>query len=72
MTDTIRMADLVPVESPAPGNPFRIGDTAYHKYKDLDGRRVVAVHGDGIRIQIGNLATDWLDASLYERADDAR
>ena len=69
MSDTIDMADLDPVEQPDPANPFRIGDVAYHKYRDLDGRGVVAVAGMGIRIQIGTLATDWLDCTVYEKAD---
>ena len=67
MSDTIDIADLTPVENPGPRNPFRNGDTAYHRYKDLDGREVVSVQGDGIRIRIGNVVTDWLDADAYEK-----
>lgn len=63
------MADLDPIEQPAPDNPFRIGDTAYAKFRDLDGRGVVAVAGMGIRIQIGTIASDWLDATAYDKGD---
>lgn len=63
----VPMSQLVAVEEPDGDNPFRIGDVAHHKYKDLDGREVVSVLMDGIRIRIGNIATDWLDASAYER-----
>lgn len=64
---SVLMSDLLPIEVPDHDNPFRIGDTAHHKYKDLDGREVVSVFMDGIRIRIGDLATAWLDAKLYDR-----
>lgn len=69
MSDSIPMADLIVDNDPAPGNPFKIGDSAYHKYHDLDGRSVVSVKGKCIRIQIGTLASDWLDADNYDRGD---
>ena len=64
---TVAMADLDPVETPSPRNPFRIGDRADHKSGTLDTRPVVAVKGAKIRIGIGTLASDWLPAANYRR-----
>lgn len=53
-------------------NPFKVGDFAEHKYRDLDARRVESVEGGTIRLLIGTLVTDPVPASHYRRIPAAR
>lgn len=48
-------------------NPFKPGDLADHKFRDLAPRPVESVEGDMIRLRIGTLVTDPVPAANYDR-----
>lgn len=48
-------------------NPFKVGDLAGRIDKDLDARPVSRVDGEWIKLQIGDVETDWLEHYLYRR-----
>ena len=48
-------------------NPFKPGDRALHRSGRLDSRVVVDVDGGTIRLRIGNLVSDPVQAANYHR-----
>lgn len=55
---------------PADLNPFTVGDLAQHRFKNLDARRVAAIEGNMIRLDIFGVVTDLLPASNYEKVGE--
>lgn len=43
----------------------KVGDIAEHKFRDLDGRKVVKVQGSSVWLQIGDLEAGPLPAENY-------